>query len=370
MPQGTGLGLYGYKWDTQNKKRVPLEFEVKIVRKVFEMRANGMKPLAIASELNKQGILTKTGSKWHGTVIRRMLENEAYIGKTYFGKHRGGKRETRVKLPQSEWKLLKNTTPAIVSEDLFSRAQQLMAEAKAWHGTHNKHQYLLRGHIVCGHCGKNMLGSGWYKGIEYRYRYYRCGGTNANAEKIQTCNAPQIPADRLETIVWDNIRKTLEKPEVVLAEVKRQLEYKQEDTNTQAVAEAIKQIKHRLNSYATQEKQLLKLFRYGEITEDATLDEINQLKQERETDKKQLVDLTSTKTKLVDLDKAEAGVGEFCAIARKALANVSFEDKCLALDMLGIKVTATKDNIEVKGFLPSEAESWCLGTNIPMSVQW
>ena len=31
LPTGTGKGLYGYKWDKENKKRIPLEMETKVV---------------------------------------------------------------------------------------------------------------------------------------------------------------------------------------------------------------------------------------------------------------------------------------------------------------------------------------------------
>ncbi len=39
LPQGTGIGIYGYKWLKEAKKRIPIEHEAKVVQRMFEMVA-------------------------------------------------------------------------------------------------------------------------------------------------------------------------------------------------------------------------------------------------------------------------------------------------------------------------------------------
>jgi len=65
LPIGTGRGLYGYRWDTNVKKRVPLPFEIEVVKKVFAMMADGKSTFHVAKTLNEQGIPTKAGGNWH-----------------------------------------------------------------------------------------------------------------------------------------------------------------------------------------------------------------------------------------------------------------------------------------------------------------
>ena len=55
LPQGTGIGLYGYNWDKATGKRTIIEDEAKIVQKVFGMALKGVSFNQIAIELNKQG---------------------------------------------------------------------------------------------------------------------------------------------------------------------------------------------------------------------------------------------------------------------------------------------------------------------------
>ena len=57
LPQGTGIGLYGYNWDKATGKRTILDNEAKIVQKVFRMALNGLSIHQIAVQLNKQGTL-------------------------------------------------------------------------------------------------------------------------------------------------------------------------------------------------------------------------------------------------------------------------------------------------------------------------
>lgn len=119
LPQGTGVGLYGYKWDKDQKKLVPLGFETKVVERVFNMIAEGVSRFKVAKTLNDQGVPTKSGGKWHPLTIERMVTNPAYIGLTYFGRNRGSK---------------KNISPAT--------AQTRMEAAPRCHTAHYKQRFV------------------------------------------------------------------------------------------------------------------------------------------------------------------------------------------------------------------------------------
>jgi hypothetical protein len=76
MTTGTGKGLYGYKWGSTNKKRIPLEFEAKIVQRIFEMLADGMGCFHVATTLNDQEIRqrrTGNGHPGQSTIWRAIL---------------------------------------------------------------------------------------------------------------------------------------------------------------------------------------------------------------------------------------------------------------------------------------------------------
>ena len=113
-------------------------------------------------------------------------------------------------------------------------------------------------------------------------------------------------------------------------------------------------LKKRINSYDFEERRLIRLFRHGEISEDSILDELNQLKKDREEDNGRLAHCAETRKRLTSLVKAEIKLIEYCERVRQNLDNCSFEDKRLALNALDIKVTAPPDCVDIKGVIPMD----------------
>jgi len=349
LPQGTGIGLYGYKWDSKNKKRIQLDFEAKIVQKIFTMLDEGSGFFNIARALNEQGIPTKSGSKWYSFTVRRLAANPAYIGLTYFGKTAGSKKTKLIPRDKKDWKLLPDVTPPIISEELFYRVQERIERSRERHAAIPHRDYLVTGHIVCAECGSPVVGSC----LSRKHRYYRCRSTNPTAVAGKTCSARYIRADYLEEVVWKNVREVLEHPEVILAELKRQTDeqnklcLQESDLNVE-----ITRLERRLRDYVKQERQLIMLLRHSEVTQDYVLDEINKLKRDRQTDQEELQTLKETKARLSHMIDAETKLNEFCQRVRQNLDNATIHDKRLALDALDIRVTASSQSIDIKGIIP------------------
>ena len=350
LPIGTGKGLYGYRWDKEAKKRLPLEFEARVVDKIFSMLAEGLSCFNVARTLNDQGIPAKTGGKWHPRTIRNMAVNQSYIGVTYYGRTRGSGKSKLVKQPETSWAVLPDATPPIISWELFDKVQRIRQQDRELHRAKQKHEYLLRGHAFCGYCGSPLVGSF----LNHRLRYYHCRGTYPTATRTKTCNARYIRADQLEDTVWAKAQEILQRPETILAELRRQ---QTEGQQAQVLGEpsldkAVSRLRQRIRGYDLQERQLVKLFRHGEISEDAILDELSQLKKDRLTDNEQLEQYAKAKEHLATLCDAEVKLGEYCERVRRNLDGCRFADKRLALEALGIQVRATPESVDIKGVIP------------------
>ena len=107
-----------------------------------------------------------------------------------------------------------------------------------------------------------------------------------------------------------------------------------------------------IGQYNTQEKRPIKLFRYGDIARDSILDELNAPKEERLAGQEQFAQYTASNKQLIDIANAEIKLNEFCERARKNPKKFTFEDKLLALDALDIKVTPTRNRIDIGGAIP------------------
>jgi site-specific DNA recombinase len=102
--------------------------------------------------------------------------------------------------------------------------------------------------------------------LSRKHRYYRCRSTSPTAAKGKTCNARYIRADYIEDVVWENIKKVLEHPEVIIAELKRQsderskLSLQEPDLNQEII-----NLGKRLRSYEKQERRLILLLRINRL---------------------------------------------------------------------------------------------------------
>ncbi len=132
IPQGTGIGVYGYNWIKEYKKRISVEREAEVVKRIFEMAVNEVSCYKIACALNEESIPTKSGKKWEARTINRIVKNPVYCGLTYFGMTtvKDGK---RINNPSKSWTLLPDTSPAIISQELYDRAQVALAKSKELH---------------------------------------------------------------------------------------------------------------------------------------------------------------------------------------------------------------------------------------------
>jgi len=368
LPQGTGIGVYGYSWVREYKKRIPLEREAKVVQRMFEMVAQGKSCFGIARTLNDESIPTKSGKRWEARTVSRIVRNEAYCGLTYFGKTKSvnGKQQPT---PEESWTLLADTTQAIISKDLFDRAQAALARSKELHPGKALHEYPLTGVTFCGYCGSPLVGSC----LRGNYRYYHCRGTYDTASNKRTCNARYIRADWLEEVVWDKVKSVLSHPELLLEEVRKQAGANQEELSSGTIDREIAALKRKMKKYPAQERRLISAFKLG-FTPDVILDEMNQTKKEKEADNARLAQLTETKDNLSKTADVEKHLRELCSRIVDDLDNCTCQDKKDAYAYLDLRVTATPEAVDIKGYvqpkLLTTGQTWALSRARSCPCRW
>ena len=136
------------------------EEEAKIVKEIFESYVyKGIGTTKIAWNLNDRGIRTKkTKSKWVQTSIVRMLKNPIYTGRVINKKSEVTDfiTGTRKDLPEEEWITVERPEMRIISDELFNRAQDILAQRSNEFKLNNKREkteYVFSTLIYCKHCG-------------------------------------------------------------------------------------------------------------------------------------------------------------------------------------------------------------------------
>ena len=75
LPQGTGKGAYGYRYDPETGRRRIAEFEAGVVWRIFKLASEGRSIHRLSVILNEEGIPSQSGSKWYALTVRRLIMN-------------------------------------------------------------------------------------------------------------------------------------------------------------------------------------------------------------------------------------------------------------------------------------------------------
>lgn len=150
-----------------------------VVKRIFELRSQGLCFNAIAKELNDAGYpspgrlrfergLTKAEkfekAVWLRGAVRKICSDPVYTGCRIHGKvKRDRLGENKTRREQDEWKIIENAHKPIISKDLFDAVQEVnedalekRAEFKKREDVKDDKREVLRDKIVCGDCESKM----------------------------------------------------------------------------------------------------------------------------------------------------------------------------------------------------------------------
>ncbi|HVH70027.1 MAG TPA: recombinase family protein [Candidatus Dormibacteraeota bacterium] len=236
---------YGYRYirktDETPAAYVVDEAEARVVRRVYEMYTiEGLSIGAIMRRLNTESIPTRKASpRWERSTIWAMLRNPAYRGLACFGKTRISAR-TRVMRPQRQRRVTMPSTtasherpreewieipvPALVTEESFARAQELLRENKIRSRRRTITPSIVQGLVSCAKCGYAFSRVSTQTSAR-KIHYYKCIGSDS-WRKLggPVCdNGRLIRQELLDQIVWVEVIRLLEEPALIQQELDRRL---------------------------------------------------------------------------------------------------------------------------------------------------
>lgn len=102
--------------------------EVGVVRRIFRLYASyGMGFTDIARYLNKTATPGPSGGVWSDIAVKHVLQNEAYIGNTVYGRSTSRLKGKRCAVPPDQWVRCEGILPSIVPKKAFAQAHARMA---------------------------------------------------------------------------------------------------------------------------------------------------------------------------------------------------------------------------------------------------
>ena len=350
LPQGTGKGMYGYRYDAKSGRREIVDEQANIVRAIFEQFIASTSCNRIAKDLNEKGVPAFAGGIWHPLTVRRILQNETYTGRTVYRRtrvekrrdNRTGRNVRRLRLqPESEWFEVPAATPALIAVETFQKVRTILDDpARRLRGKPTAN-YRLRGHIRCLKCDTPMVGQAQAGG---RYRYYRCRRSYTGYFEGK-CDSKYVRVEVLERSVLSEVAKVLSSPDRILAEARR---LAGQETDTTAIEAATRE----LQQVEEQQRRLTRLYVSGMMPEDVLAEESSRLGKRRDHLETKRMSLETQSTSPIDLDKLSERLPEVADRLREWVLEAKDGDIALILKALDLHIKASSKEVQIEGAIP------------------
>ncbi len=115
--------------------------------------------------------------------------------------------------------------------------------------------------------------------------------------------------------------------------------YKNRESDVKRLQEEIARLRRKMANFDYQEKRLMSLFRYEEISENQILDEVNRLKKEREEVREILSHSEQSLAEKNDINKVEIELKKVSLETPEEIENYNFAEKRHALNAFKIQIT-------------------------------
>ena len=164
---------YGYRKNPEDKHELLIDENVAwVVRKIFHMAADGINHSEIARQLNEAEIPTRylyhklkgdnfpdkqphvKIKKWDNNAVKDIITNETYLGTMFWNRAKCGMDtdKKRIEQPRETWIVVENQHEAIVSKELFDKANANIVGLDMSGRTVGKKNLFF----ICGYCGKTL----------------------------------------------------------------------------------------------------------------------------------------------------------------------------------------------------------------------
>lgn len=345
---------YGYIKSTTREYRFEPDPETAdVVRRIFQMRVDGVPINQIAVRLNEEGILSPgrlryergqtsskryATSKWSAQGLKQIIRNPTYLGDLVFGRMPTalylGQPNYHYEPDESKWRILKNMHEPLVSQEVFDKCKEMERAGQEKHAAQLEKTAAYRaqnvplflGLLYCGDCGARMS---YHRDLfrpELMTGAYDC----PNHRKSGKCKSPHwISQEKVKSIVWQSIQDQL----MIFCDYEKVIELMESGATTEKMQEyrnEIKSLTLQMESRRNKREHLYEDFTDGLLTpEDYML-----LKKRFDDEYQELnMKLNTVQTRLTRLKKSLSNRNDWMVHMREFVGSTEF-----SIDMLKVLV--------------------------------
>src|SRR5689334_2200972 len=362
-----GTPTYGYRFsgrDEPGPRRLVIEeSEAAVVRQLYRwLVEEQLSSYAIQRRLIERGVPTRRGGGrgWAQSTVIRILSNSSYKGQGWYNRRRAadrvqprgetgfkdlrpGDRGSQAFRPAEEW--IPVPVPAIIDAELWRLAQEQLARNRERATRNNtRRRYLLSALLICGRCGRRMIGATDEGG---RHRYVCSARYPRHAPGA--CDGRSTTAGPLEEQVWGWVSRLLSDPSLLRARF-------EESRGDPAVDGADERegarIERQLKVLDRAVGRLIDAYQAGAIELEELKERRRQVEDHGRHLRERLDEIRRHRSEREREIRLLQGLEAFCAGIRDALVDPPFEIRQRVLRLVVDRVIHADDKVVVRHVVP------------------
>ncbi|CAA9293540.1 MAG: site-specific recombinases [uncultured Chloroflexi bacterium] len=357
--------LYGYRFTADRAAYEVDESTAPIVRRMFAAVAAGQTLRAIAASLTADGVPTpmraarptdgaaSSNLYWFPSSVRWVLTNPTYTGQASglrFVRSKGanGVKTLMLRPVQEQIALPDGTVPPLIDVGLFQAVQERLRlnRERASRNNRQPEEALLRGgYIRCGHCEYVM--QVLRAATPAQNTVYRC---SRGAKVRGACSVHGMSVHLLDAVVWGKVAHILTNPDVIATELRRM----QRDDPTEQDLDAAERA---LTDVARRQRNLVANLELVEGEAAGLLvGQLNALTAQRKRLEEERAAVLARRGQWATALERLGDIEAWCRTVATNLATLTYAEKRLALDALGVAVKLWRSDhtprYEVRASIP------------------
>jgi len=333
--------------------------EAAVVRSIYRWYTEeGLTITQIVHRLRAAGAqMAPRGRCWYYGTVQAILKQSAYKGRAYYNRTRTcheaigqpkkqgrGVRRTPTHEPRSREEWIVVPVPAIVPEDVWQRAQEHLVMNRKFAARNNKrHFYLLRSLLVCGVCGRTLVGRSSKKRV-----YYYCASRGKDDQPDIPPHTCSIAGRIVEPLVWEAVCRLLQNPQL-LADA-----WQGQGEAATAEPDEGDRLQYRLRTLERQWARLLDAFQDGLLDKAELARRKGQLDAEREALSQRLEQLRRQERRKQAKAQMLEDFTTFCQKINASLADPTPEVQQEVIRLLIDHIVVEKNVITIKHIIPTD----------------
>ena len=342
------------------------EEQARVVRRVFELYSvGGLSIGAIARLLNEKAIPTcKRRGRWERSTVWGMLRNPAYKGQACFGKTmiaprqritrpirmRGGvatRNSANHERPREDWITI--AVPPIVSEETFALAQERLEANKAHAPRRTVTPSVVQGLVSCAKCGYALYRTSTRSSAR-AIHYYRCLGSDGwRRLSGSVCNNRPVRQDLLDEVVWTEVVRLLENPQLIQSELERRLATAREADPTKRHEEALRRELARIGKSID---RLLTAYQEGLLSLDELRERMPNLRRRQQADHAELQAIVDQSVDRATYLRLAETLTTFLTRLRSSADALDISERQRVLRLLVKEILVGDDKIIIRHCIP------------------